>query len=115
MASFLNLEDLHYLAKLRENAKCILQKYSLIQNENRYKPFFLQKNVILQWFLHKKTHGHFTILALFQRTSFVNEEVAASAVEAFVEEAAEVMLMERMALEVAEEQVHVVWMGLLVL
>ena len=87
-----------------------LQKYSLIQNENRYKPFFLQKSVILQWFLHKKTHGHFIILAFFQRTSFANEEVVAFAVEAIVEEAivtavevAEVLLMEWMALEVAEE------------
>ena len=49
-------------------------------------------------------------MALFQRTSFANEEVAAFAVEA-----AEVLLMERMALEVAEEQVHAVWMSLLVL
>ena len=51
----------------------------------------------------------------------MNEEVAASAVEAVVEEvavavveAAKVLLTERMALEVAEEQVQAIWMGLLV-
>ena len=52
----------------------------------------------------------------------MNGEVAAFSVEAVVEEAvvaaveaAEVLLMEWMALEAAEEKVHAVWMGLLVL